>query len=158
MIASQVLPSLPAAQGHVHIYQGAVLRRRDQSWRVWLHNPSLGEFDEFDAAKRAVAEWCYGPLPQVQMRLDRSGGIMRAQKITAVVVTQAPPTEVRFAAAAHDFCFAVEPAAAQYPVGTASARCYQGVLANGAVPRPNIARTVLAELSLWSGTIVYDLA
>jgi len=29
-------------------------------WRVWLHNLPLGNFEELEVAKRAVAEWYYG--------------------------------------------------------------------------------------------------
>jgi hypothetical protein len=84
---------------------------------------------------------------------------MRAQRIMAVVVTEAPLDEVRAAAAAHDFSFEISPAKVQYPAATAIARCYEVLLAPGTVPRPNIALTLLAELSsLWPGTIVYDLA
>jgi hypothetical protein len=83
---------------------------------------------------------------------------MRAPNVMAIVVTEAPLSEVRFAAAAHDFNFAVEPAAENYPGGAATARCYEVILlADGAPPRPDVARTLRTELcSLYPGTIVYD--
>ena len=83
---------------------------------------------------------------------------MPALKIMALVVTEAPLDEVRAAVAAHDFSLAVNPAA-EHPVPAASACCYEVVLANGTLPRPNVARTLRSELGiLWPGTIVYDLA
>jgi len=83
---------------------------------------------------------------------------MRAPNVMAIVVTEAPLIEGRFAAAAHDFNFAVDPAAEKYPGGAANARCYEVVLANGAMPRPELARTLRTELgSLYPETIVYDL-
>ena len=83
---------------------------------------------------------------------------MHASKIMAVVVTEAPLDEVRAAAAAHDFSFAIEPAA-EHSGAAPGAHCYEVILANGAVPRPGVARTLLAELrGLYPETIVYDFA
>ena len=83
---------------------------------------------------------------------------MPAPKVMAVVVTEAPLDEVRAAVAAHDFSLSVKPAAG-HPVPTAIGCCYEVVLANGSLPRPNVARTLRSELGiLWPGTIVYDLA
>jgi len=82
-----------------------------------------------------------------------------APKIMAIVVTEAPLDEVRFAAAAHDFSFTVELAEVQRQAGSGSARLYDVILANDTVPRPNVERTLRAELcSLWPGTIVYEKA
>jgi hypothetical protein len=84
---------------------------------------------------------------------------MRTPKIMAVVVTEAPLVEVRFAAAAHDFNFVVELAPEQLPARTARARRYEVALADGAAPRPELARTLREQLlSLWPGTIVYEAA
>jgi hypothetical protein len=48
-----------------HIYYGThyvgVINPAGARWRVWLHQSLLGEFDALDSAKRAVAEWYYGP-------------------------------------------------------------------------------------------------
>ena len=80
---------------------------------------------------------------------------MPSPKVMAVVVTEAPLDEVRAAAAAHDFSLAVEPADEPHAAGAPSARRYEVILANGTVPRPNVARTLLAELSsLWPATII----
>ena len=74
---------------------------------------------------------------------------MLGRKIIAFVVTDAPLTEVRFAAAAHDFSLVVEPA-------PDSCR-YDVILADDVTPRPNLARTLRMELSrLWPGTVVSE--
>ena len=81
---------------------------------------------------------------------------MHAPKLMAVVVTEAPLDEVRLAAAAHDFSFEVEPADVQYPVG--NGHLYEVLHSNDAEPRPNVARTLRAELGgLWPGTIVCEV-
>jgi hypothetical protein len=57
-------PVAAGGDGHLHIYYGQFyvgVINPGARWRVWLHNLTLGEFDELEAAKRAVAEWYYGP-------------------------------------------------------------------------------------------------
>ena len=48
-----------------HIYYGAyyvgIINPAGERWRVWLNGVTLGEFGSLDEAKRAVAEWYYGP-------------------------------------------------------------------------------------------------
>ncbi len=48
-----------------HIYYGAyyvgIINPAGERWRVWMHGLQLGEFDVLNDAKRAVAEWYYGP-------------------------------------------------------------------------------------------------
>jgi hypothetical protein len=49
--------------GHLHIYYGQFyvgVINPGARWRVWLHNLPLGDFDELEVAKRAVAEGYYG--------------------------------------------------------------------------------------------------
>jgi len=42
-------------------YVGIVRPCAGDSWRVWLHGVALGEFGSLDEARRAVAQWYYGP-------------------------------------------------------------------------------------------------
>ena len=54
-----------AARASWHVYYGAnyvgIINLAGERWRVWLHELQLGEFDALNGAKRAVAEWYYGP-------------------------------------------------------------------------------------------------
>jgi hypothetical protein len=51
--------------GHWHIYYGryyvGCIHPSVGGWCVRLHGLLLGEFAELEAARRAVAEWYYGP-------------------------------------------------------------------------------------------------
>ena len=80
---------------------------------------------------------------------------MRAPKVMAVVVTEAPLDEVRAAVASHDLSFEVEQTQVQYSDG--GGHLYEVIHANGTEPRPDVARTLREELRLWPGTIVCEV-
>jgi len=52
-------------RGHVQVYYGdyyvGCISPAGTRWRAWLHGIALGDFDESVQARRAVAQWYYGP-------------------------------------------------------------------------------------------------